>query len=255
MEKQYYKEYFDLERSQWWFVVRNRILMEQIGRLVGGSPSPRQVLNVGAGTFATSELLGQFGQVTSLEYDADCIDYTKSRLPGIQLDQGSILELPFADGAFDLVTAFDVIEHVDEDSLAVRELKRVCKPGGLVVVSVPAFMTLWSHHDVVNHHFRRYTMPSLLEVFAPRTSGPAGRVVYQNYFNSALFLPIAAFRILSRSISTNRMRSGSGADNTLFKDSPVNKILYTIFDWERRLLNRGWRFPFGVSAVLAWQKG
>ncbi len=257
MDKQYYKEYFDLERGHWWFRVRNQILMEQIGRLLGNQKPTRRILNVGAGTFSTSELLSQFGQVTSLEYDADCVAYTKSRLPGIQLDEGSILELPFADNTFDLVTAFDVIEHVEDDLQAVREMKRVCKPGGLVVVSVPAFMTLWSHHDVVNHHFRRYTMPKLQAVFGAKSDPPAlpGRLRYHNYFNSALFLPIAAFRMLSRAIPTKLIRSGSGADNTLVDvDSPVNKILYAIFDWERRLLNRGWKFPFGVSAALAWQK-
>ncbi|MCU0448957.1 MAG: class I SAM-dependent methyltransferase [Bernardetiaceae bacterium] len=250
MEKSYYQEYFELERKQWWFQVRNRILMERIAALTGGRRDLK-ILNVGAGTYATSQLLAQFGQVTSIEYDEFCVAYTKERLPGIQLDTGTILDLQFADGEFDLVTAFDVIEHVDDDALAVRELKRVCRPTGWVVVSVPAFMALWSHHDVVNHHFRRYTMPGLLRVF---NAQPGGQVRYRNYFNSALFLPIAAFRMLSRLVPA-RWRRGSGADNALINlDSPVNRVLYAIFDLERRLLNRGWRFPFGVSAVVGWQK-
>lgn len=256
MEKKYYEEYFDLERRHWWFQVRNRLLMERIAAVLGPK-RPLRILNIGAGTCATSELLARFGEVVSVEYDEHCVAYTRGRL-NLPLQQGTILAIDFPDQHFDLVCAFDVIEHVDDDGLAVREMKRVCKPGGLVAVSVPAFQLLWSHHDVVNHHFRRYTMPQLVQVFEQNqpATGTGGSIVYRTYFNSALFLPIAAFRLASKAIPKQLIRHGTGADNNVLPtESPVNKLLYGIFDTERKLINGGLTFPFGVSAMLLWQMG
>jgi len=250
MDKQYYQEYYELERKNWWFRVRNQILMERIKKEV--SPKkPLKILNVGVATGSTSELLRQFGEVTSIEYDKDCCEFAQEKT-GMPIINGSILELPFADNSYDLVCAFDVIEHVEDDSKAVSELKRVCKPDGWVSVSVPAFMFLWSHHDVINHHFRRYTMAELKSVFAKEQSG---KVTYTTYFNSLLFLPIAAFRLASELIPKQWIRKGTGADNHVFEqESLTSKVLLQIFSIEKPLLNSGFSFPFGVSAMICWQK-
>jgi SAM-dependent methyltransferase len=257
MENQYYKEYFELERSHWWFLVRKQILRE---RLLGMLPPdrPLQILNIGASTCATSEMLAEFGNVVSVEYDPFCVEYTRSRLE-IELEQGSILELRFANHSFDLVCAFDVIEHVEDDGRAVSEMKRVCKPCGIVAVTVPAFRFLWSHHDVVNHHYRRYTMSQLRALFIMNSSDAHandGRQIYHSYFNTLLFPPVAAFRLLSGLIPSNLIRKGSGVDNNILpSDSPVNKLLKGLFGLERPILKAGVRFPFGVSAMLCWRAG
>ncbi len=249
MEKQYYQEYYELERKNWWFRVRNQILMERVAKLVKGKQN-LTILNVGVATGSTSELLTQFGEVVSVEYDADCCEFAKERT-GLNIIQGSILELPFEDNTYDLVCAFDVIEHVEDDSKAIKELKRVCKSDGWVVVSVPAFMFLWSHHDVINHHHRRYTMPMLEKVFLQENNGT---IMYQSYFNAILFLPIAVFRLASEAIPQKWIRKGTGADNHVFsQESIVSKMLFHIFNIEKPLLKAGITFPFGVSAMLCWK--
>jgi 2-polyprenyl-3-methyl-5-hydroxy-6-metoxy-1,4-benzoquinol methylase len=175
VNKDYYAEYFKLERTHWWFKVREKIIEDVIKKHIstGGDFS---ILNIGAATGRTSEMLSKYGVVTSLEYDEDCCVFTRQKL-NIPIIHGSILELPFADNSFDLVCAFDVIEHVADDSLGVREMERVCKSTGNIFITVPAFAGLWSHHDVVNQHFRRYRMPQILNLFRSLNNG---RVVFKS---------------------------------------------------------------------------
>lgn len=250
MNQQYYKEYYELERRHWWFLVRQNILKNRIEKLLNGKKN-LQILNIGVATGATSEMLSVFGNVVSLEYDKECYEFTKSKIQ-LPIILGSILDLPFENQKYDLVCAFDVIEHVQNDDLAISEMKRVCKSSGFVCVTVPAFMGLWSHHDVVNHHFRRYKMKRLSELLNNENNGI---VLYKSYFNSLLFLPIYVFRRLSNWFVKDEKRSGSGADNTLVSiDNPINKLMYFIFETERKLLNLGIRFRFGVSAIIFWKK-
>ena len=191
MNQAYYQEYYHIEREHWWFLVRNKIIMNHLrGKLPANRPL--KILNVGVATGYSSQLLAEFGQVKSVEYDQECYEFTKATVP-IDLIQGSILELPFENDSYDLVCAFDVIEHVVEHELAVQEMQRVCKSSGLVCVTVPAFQFLWNQHDDVNHHVRRYTRP-LLESLFQKT----GRIRFSSYFNFLLFFPIAGFRLLSK---------------------------------------------------------
>src|SRR5690606_6783902 len=122
----------------------------------------------------------EFGKVTSLEYDADCCAFTREKT-GLEIIQGSVLELPFADNSFDLVCAFDIIEHVENDQKAVEEMLRVLKPGGSICVTVPAFMSLWTKHDDINLHFRRYRKEGLESLFN-KAKGGIGQCFYFNSF-------------------------------------------------------------------------
>ncbi len=249
MDRKFYDEYFDLERSHWWFIVRAQIIMDRIRKLANGR-TDLKILNVGAGTGRTSELLVEFGEVTSIEYDQICADMVREKL-GIQIEQGSITEIAYGDNQYDLVCSFDVVEHVEDDMLAVRELNRVCKPGGNVIITVPAFMSLWSHHDVVNHHFKRYTSKEIQALFEPNQGSEA----YKTYFNSFLYPPIWLFRQLSNMLPKKWTRSGAGSDATVgqgrgFADS----ILKMIFSMERYWIRQGVRFGRGVSFMYVWKK-
>ncbi|MFA6261318.1 MAG: methyltransferase domain-containing protein [Bacteroidia bacterium] len=244
MDKSYYIEYFDLERNNWWFRARLQIIRSQVALIANGRKD-LNILNVGVATGATSVMLQEFGKVKSIEYDADCLAFVKERLD-LDLEQGSIMELRFEDNTYDLVCAFDVIEHVENDQLAAHEMLRVCKPKGNVLVTVPAFMFLWSHHDVVNQHFRRYTLKGLNTLFHGHT------ILYSTYINTLLFIPISLVRFLSKLIPFKR--EGSGSDFGLIQNKFLNGMFYTTFISENALLRKKISLPFGVSALTSIMK-
>lgn len=244
MDKNYYVEYYNLERENWWFKARLHIIRTQIEQIANGKKDLR-ILNIGAATGATSQMLEEFGTVKSIEYDADCYAFVKERL-NIDIVQGSILDLRFGDNEYDIVCAFDVIEHVEDDSKAVSEMFRVCKPGGTVFITVPAFMFLWSQHDVVNHHHRRYTLPMLKRLLAGK------QIQFTGYFNSILFIPIAIVRLLSKLIPFKR--KGSGSDFGLMDSKMLNTIFYNLFLIENVWLSKRVKIPFGVSLMTICKK-
>lgn len=247
MDSKYYIEYYDLERSNWWFTARLEILRSHVQKLVGRRRDLR-ILNIGVATGATSVMLEEFGSVKSVEYDETCFQFVKERL-NIDIEQGSILELRFEDESYDLVCAFDVIEHVEDDHLAVNEMKRVCKKNGHVFVTVPAFMSLWSQHDEVNHHYRRYKSAELKNLF-----GSDGKIQLSSYFNFWMFIPAYTIRKLSNKFPQFFKRDGSGSDHSLFKLGFLNRLLHYLFLSENIVLKMGLLFPVGVSAMISWKK-
>jgi SAM-dependent methyltransferase len=248
MDKNYYKEYYHLERNHWWFRARGEILMDHL-RPFCRERRDLKILNVGAATGGTSELLTEFGEVQSIEYDADCYQFTHDHV-AIPIQQGSILDLPFPDHSFDLVCAFDVLEHIEDDRRGAAELERVCRPNGLVCVTVPAFMFLWSKHDDVNHHVRRYTKGQVARLFASRL-----QPVFQSYFNGWLFPAIASFRLLSSLWPfPAKHREDAGSDFFVMKSPWLERLFYRVFRSERFFLNRKIPLPAGVSILLSMRK-
>lgn len=247
MDQAFYKEYFHIERTHWWFRSRALIIADMITKVIA-LPKNSSILNVGAATGQSSLLLAQFGTVKSLEYDATCCQITKETL-GIDIVQGSILDLPYPDDSFDLVCCFDVIEHVEDHYESAQELKRVCKPGGYIIITVPAFNFLWSEHDDINQHYRRYTRPALEPLFKDGL-----KQIFVSYFNCLLFLPIAAFRIISRLFPKRKSLSRSGSDNSISSGYWSNLIFFPILRSEKYFLGSRISFPFGVSLMGIWQK-
>ena len=251
MDKAYFKEYFKLERNHWWFKVRLKILKIHLKNLIDkhNIANDIKILNVGAGTGFTSEMLMSFGKTTSVEYDQDCCKLVKEKT-GMEFENHSITELPYANNAFDIVTAFDVIEHIEDDEKAVSELLRVTKKGGVIVTTVPAYNFLWSQHDEINHHFRRYTKKTYLKLWMPHDEVILD---YNSYFNFILFLPIAAFRLLSKIIPTGK-REDTGSDFMIYKSGLIDKILYYLMDIETILIKNRIYLPFGVSFLTSFKK-
>jgi SAM-dependent methyltransferase len=204
-------------------------------------------LNVGAATGRSTEILQPYGKVDSVEYDEPSYRFCKEVL-GIDVVRASITELPFPDASYDIVCCFDVIEHVEDDAKAVEELIRVCRPGGAVFLTVPAYMSLWSDHDKVNRHFRRYVKGGLAALFAVH----GGQTVRFTYFNSLLFPPIWMVRRLQR-IFKGKDGETARPDNEFMQNPFTDRLFGTVFGWERRLL-RHMDFPFGVSLMMVWRK-
>lgn len=253
MQHDYYKEYYDLERQHWWFVAREKIISNYLKKIIAAKILKHQdlkILNVGCGPGRSSQYLSSFGEVTSIEYDKDCCEFASERT-GLQIINGSITALPFQDEIFDLVCAFDVIEHVEDDQLAVSEMKRVAKKEGVIFITVPTFMSLWSHHDVINHHFRRYQKGQIEKLF---TANKNGNVIFSSYFNFFLFPLIYLVRKISNLLQFNKKRPGSGSDFEAFKPGFLNHVLFNIMYFESKFINNNIKLPFGVSLLYTWKK-
>ena len=243
MDHKFYQEYYKLEREGWWFKARLSILESYCKKIIN-HPEMR-ILNVGAATGATSEMLSKFGEVTSLEYDEFCCKFLKEKT-GIEAVNASLTDLPFEDDSYDIICAFDVIEHIEEDSKAIEEIYRVLRPKGKYFLTVPAFQSLWSNHDVINHHFRRYRKNQINKLIVNKKL----KIDDSTYFNFWLFIPISIVRFILNNISRKKDSDSTGSDNEIMQSSKiVNEILYRIFYSEKFLLKLNIKFPFGVSIL------
>ena len=248
MDKKFYQEYYTLEREGWWFKARLSILESYCKDLAVNTNI--KILNVGAATGATSEMLSRYGEVTSLEYDKFCCEFLKVKT-GIEAINASLTELPFKNNTYDLICAFDVIEHIEDHEKALDEIYRVLRPHGKYFLTVPAFQSLWSNHYVVNHHYRRYTKKK----FNSLISNSNLKIDYSTYFNFWLLIPISIARFILNIIPRKKKENSSGSDNEIMKSSKViNAILFSIFHSEKYLLNNNVKFPFGVSIMTIGHK-
>ena len=240
MEPDFYANYFEVEGKHWWFRGRNAIFTRLLASAGLPRPDESKVLDFGCGTGAFLEHLDRFGTVYALDGDRSAVEFchARGRDEVVFVEPGA--PVPYPDETFDLVTALDVVEHIDDDIGALREMRRVLKPGGHLFVAVPAFMFLWGDQDEISQHKRRYRRTQLDA--AIRAAGLT--VERSSYFNSLLFPPIAAIRVLRRSIRESR------SDKTDFSMGPawVNDPLACAFSQEARWLGRGYSLPVGVSA-------
>src|SRR5262245_55403873 len=183
----------EVEETHWWFVGRRRLFGQELTRT--DIPVDARTLDVGTSTGSNLRLLRDCGftRVTGLDLSLEAIRFCESKGFG-PVQQGSVCAMPFPDASFDLVLATDVIEHVDDDVLALSEVARVLAPGGHALITVPAFQSLWGLQDEVAHHKRRYRRQPLLDLV--RRAGLRPRETF--YFNYLLFAPIWAARQIIR---------------------------------------------------------
>ena len=231
-----------VEAEHWWFVGRRRLFAREIARRRIG-PAAR-ILDLGTSTGTNLRMLREagFANVAGLDSSEEALRWCLDKLPG-KVVRGDITRLPFAHAQADLVLATDVIEHLDDDRAAIREIARVLKPGGAVLVAVPTFALLWGLQDEVAHHKRRYRKHDVQQMLSD-----AGLIVERAYyFNYLLFLPILVARTLLRWI-----RPAVSSENEI--NSPLlNRTLSAIFAFDvatAPLIQP----PFGVSALVLASK-
>jgi SAM-dependent methyltransferase len=226
MERVVYQQMAELDERHWWYRARREILAELIRR-VARPPVDAQILEIGCGTGHNLAMLSGFGHVEGLELDEEARALSEKRL-GRKVMSSPLPELTgVPDRQYDLVGTFDVIEHIEDDSAALASIATKLKPGGKFVMTVPAHQWMWSAHDVVNHHKRRYSKRSLKALI----EGSPLQLDRLGYFNSLLFPLAMAERAASK------LRGRESADVKL-PPAPLNLALEGVFAAERYLVGR-----------------
>jgi SAM-dependent methyltransferase len=229
-------ETYELEDAHWWYVGRRRIVVDAVRRLE--LPAGASVLDAGCGSGRNLVELARFGHVVGLEPSPEGCRRARARAVG-EVTEGSVEALPFPPAAFDLAVALDVVEHVD-DVRALRELRRVVRTGGHLLVTVPAYDFLWGPHDVANGHRRRYTAGRLV-----RAAQEAGwSATSCSYFNT-LFLPAA----IVRRVWLRRRGERGGRSELLATPGWLDPVLRGAVRLEAAGLRAGLRYPCGLSIL------
>ncbi len=243
MEKQVYQQIFDVEKTHWWFIGRRKIIARTIKNNVKSKVA--RALDIGSGTGLNSVILKEVAtNVSAMDPSEEAVRLSKLRAPELQVLQGSFPYVELSE-RYSLITMFDVLEHIEPDVKSLKKVESLLEPGGMAVITVPAFPFLWSDHDRVLHHFRRYTKKSLVDVVKNNTGLS---IVSIEYFNSFLFIPIAFFRALRKLFHILPDR----ADD--FMVSPgLNSLLLSVFSFEGWLMQK-LKYPFGISIICVLQK-
>jgi len=246
MERQEYELMYRLEETHWWFVGKRAIAGRLLDCFLGPQDS-RRILDAGCGTGRILQFLRQYGTPLGIDLAGEALQWAARRDPSV-LCQASLLHLPFPAETFDLVTSFDVLYHrrVSDDRQALRELARVCKPGGYLLVTDSACKWLWSEHDVAMHARERYSLPEL--ALKLREAGfTIARISYTNTF----LFPLVFLR---RHWPRRHSRSGPVRSDVGEVPAWLNRVLLLVLQVEAALIP--WvRFPVGSSLACLARKG
>lgn len=240
------KEYANLERVErehWYYAGKRELVRRWLERTAGLSPKS-VLLDCGAGTGIFARGMRDLCRVRVLDDHAESLAILRRHFAADEIVEGSVTRIPLPEAACDAVTALDVLEHVLDDVGAVREAHRVLRPGGCMLVTVPALMSLWSDWDEVLHHKRRYTARELCALF------PVGewKIEHWNYTNVAVF---PAVWLIRRWQKWRKPTEGRRAEDRL-PPPALNRLLQRIF--VGLALARRIKFPAGVSLLLIARK-
>ncbi len=237
MNIEMYRLFFNVEQKHWWFVARRDIVVDVIARHFRPGADAK-ILDIGCGAGLMLNALGHFGETFGMDNAEAAITLSREVFPGTVRFGELPDQVPYPQGSFNLITALDVIEHIDSDVESLKAMHALLVPGGMAVITVPAFMFLWTEFDEINEHKRRYSRAELETKLRQ-----AGFTVEKlSYFNTLLFPLALAVRAL------NRLFKRSGARDLELPNPSVNAALTRIFRIEKPLL-RYMSFPYGVSLM------
>ena len=241
MERAVFDRMAELDQDHWWFIARRRILASLIERLVK-PPKKARVLEVGCGTGHNLKMLGKYGALEACELD-DCARALAAKRLGREIKSARLPDLSmFERDSYDVVALLDVLEHVPDDVASLKAILKRLKPGGALILTVPANPWMWSAHDVAHHHFRRYSRRELQRVV--REAG--FEIQLLSFFNSLLFPLVAAARVIGK------LTRKESADDHL-PSAPVNAVLEKVFGLEAGIVGRV-PMPFGVSLIAVLRR-
>jgi SAM-dependent methyltransferase len=235
MNAEEYERMYRLEDSYWWFVGRHH-LIETFMRQTFRDRADLAILDIGCGTGAMSTRLTRWGEVTSADFSPLALGFCRRRSLS-RLCSADAMRLPFRTGSFDAVVALDLVEHLSDDIAAVREFRRVLKPGGRFIATVPAYQSLWSAHDEALMHQRRYTASGFRDLCL--TSGM--RIRRLSYAMTFLLPVVWIVRRFTRNAADKKA-------SLVEVPGAVNRVLVRLLAIENALIRR-LSLPWGVSVL------
>lgn len=238
MEKYIFDEMAELETSHWWFCARRDIISQVLNKYIRDRNNLR-ILDVGCGTGSYLKLLKKFGQVLGLEPNKSMAEYCQNQDSVIINCQ---IESYQSKQKFDLVTVFDVLEHIADDQKVIKTLTDLLNKDGYLLLTVPACKRLWSRHDLACHHHRRYEAQDITRLLQDDF-----RLIYISYYNFFLFPFIFAGLKLKHLFKSDQLPAK-------LPNKLINWLLYRIFSSERKIIASGKNMPFGVSIIALAQK-
>lgn len=242
MDKAFYRKFFEVQQKHWWFVSKKKIVLDFIDRYVPTNDN-HKILDIGCGSGLMLNALEQIGDTYGMDMSDDAINFSKEIFSGT-VKKGMLPDnIPYDEEYFSLIVALDVIEHVNDDRASLKAIRSHIAEGGQAVISVPACMFLWSEHDVLNEHKRRYTLEELKGKLID-----AGFTIEKiSYFNTFLFPLISLVRMI------NNLLKRKGASEIDLPHPAINYIVEKIFSLEKYFL-RIMNFPIGVSVLAVVRK-
>lgn len=231
------------ETTHWWFVGRRAV----IDALLDGVDLPPSgaILEVGCGTGGNLASLARRGRIQAFDPHIDALAFARERHPGVDIRQGALPnELPYEKGAFDLVAALDVLEHVEDDRQSAEALVQLTRPGGWLLVTVPAHQALWGSHDRRLHHRRRYGRDQLLDLFAPLDI----QLERLTPFNIVLSPLAAVYRVGERAFGLDL------GNQERIPPRALNRVLASAFSSEAAFIRRRLPIPFGLSYAAIYRR-
>ncbi len=239
MRSDTYKWLDDIQDNHWWLNARKEIVTNLFEKY--SDSDLLNILEIGFGTGGVLEAVSRYGQAWGMD-SAEAIKYAQKRYPDTRLFEGRLPdEVPFPENSVDRVIMLDVLEHIEDDSLSLKKIAGLLRPGGMLFLTVPAFSFLWGKHDMDAMHRRRYSRREIIQ----KLKGAGFDIVKCSYFNMFLFFPIALAKM------SNKIRTSSVEK----KEFPqvIENLFYNIFRSEKIFLER-FNLPFGISIICIVQK-
>ncbi|MBL8841612.1 MAG: class I SAM-dependent methyltransferase [Planctomycetes bacterium] len=242
MEAAEFDKILEVEEANWWYRARRALVAKWLAKRRAQVGRPLEILDIACAAGMSFRHFSAFGNLRGVDISAETIRLCKGR--GIdRIVQCDAMKLPFKAGSFDVVLALDALEHLPDDAAGIAEMRRVARDDAQLIVTVPAFQSLWSPHDVAFHHFRRYSRPELRRKLA------AGGLAVDklSYYSTAVFPPVFALRKLRRATASD---GAATSDFFLSLPRPLEALLYAVMRAEIALMDFV-NLPFGVSLFAA----
>ena len=235
---------YEAEDTYWWFIGRRHLVRRLIQRL-SGSTSYRRILDAGCGTGGTLDAVADLGEAWGVDISPDALDFCRGRgHTNLKLCSADALDFP--DASFDVVLSCDVLEHLDDDGKALREIRRVLRPGGYGIITVPAHKWLWSDHDIALEHRRRYSSGEL----RGKLKAANFRIVRFSYAVSMMFPALIGFRVYRRITPAGRK-----PQTEFLKVPPIaSRMLIAMLRWEAAAICHGIHLPPGATLLAVVRK-